>query len=109
MFNSILLPLDLGNTPEPDKSFRWAVDLARTNAAELHILTVLPDFGMSIVGSFFDEGFKEKALKKAGQDLTAYVETHVPAEITAKVHLAYGTVYDEHIGERLAPRSSRLR
>ncbi len=95
MFKSILLPLDLANARGPDKALLAAVDLAGHYSADLHVMTVVPDFGMAIVGSFFEEGFEEKALTAARQRLSDFVRVHVPAGIQARAHVAHGTIYDQ--------------
>ncbi len=95
MFKSILLPLDLANTTGPEKALVAAVDLARHHSADLHVVTVVPDFGMAIVGTFFEEGFEEKALTAARQQLSAFVDAHVPDDIQVRAHVAHGTIYDQ--------------
>lgn len=97
MFNTILLPIDLSAPASWGKALPAALDMAKAQGGTLHILTVVPDFGMSVVGSFFDEGFEEKALHKVGEDLTAWVNTHVPAGVTVHPHVTHGRVYEQII------------
>ena len=52
MYKSILVAIDLNDDPAAHRVAEAAFRLARDHDAELHIINVIPDFGMSIVGSF---------------------------------------------------------
>jgi nucleotide-binding universal stress UspA family protein len=51
--NKILLPVDLNEESSWDKALPTAVTLCRTFNASLHVVTVLPDYRMPLVGSYF--------------------------------------------------------
>lgn len=95
MFDAILLPIDLGNAAEPDEAFQVSVNLARSYGATIHALTVLPDFGLSIVGSYFKKGFERDALHEAGDRLVEFLDAHRPEDVLIRPHIAHGTIYDE--------------
>jgi nucleotide-binding universal stress UspA family protein len=97
MFTSILLPIDLSDEATWTKALPAAVKLAQYEGATLHIATVVPDFGMSVVGSYFPEGFEEKAMHEVGEHLTAFVNQHVPDGIEVHPHVLHGRVYDQII------------
>lgn len=61
------------------------------------MLSVLPDFGLSVVGSYFDEAFAKRALHDMGQKLTEWLRTDVPGTVHARPHVVHGRVYDEII------------
>lgn len=70
--------------------------VGRSFGAKLHVMTVVPDFGMAIVGSFFPEGYERQALEEAGTALRDFVETNVPDEKSiARIHVRHGTIYKE--------------
>ncbi|MEJ6394974.1 universal stress protein [Gymnodinialimonas sp. 2305UL16-5] len=94
MFKTILLPIDLSAPASWTKALPVAMDLVKASGGSLHVLTVVPDFGLSVVGSFFDEGFEEKALHKVGEDLTDWVNEQVPASIDVHPHVTHGRVYE---------------
>jgi len=97
MFKSILLPIDLSAEPSWKKAAPVAIKMARDDGASLHVVTVLPDFGMSMVGSYFAEGYEEKALHQIGEDLNSWVAEHVPDGLDVHPHVLHGRVYDEII------------
>jgi nucleotide-binding universal stress UspA family protein len=95
MFTSILVPVDLAANSGKRRALAVAVDMARRYDADLTVMTVIPDFGMSIVGSFFEEGFAERALAEAASKLGAFCAEHVPADLRRHERVAQGSIYDE--------------
>lgn len=95
MFSSILLPVDLAAEASWKRPLELALELARQGGATLHAVTVVPDFGMSIVGSYFGADFEKKAMAEATQKLEAWAAGHVPEGVTARTHVAHGRIYEE--------------
>jgi universal stress protein F len=106
MYKHILLPIDLQEQDlEPMKTAaRTAVELCRIYGARLHILTVVPDLGMPIVGHYFPAEAGDKIVEDAEQNLHDLVNTLIPDDIDVQHLVAQGTVY-RHIlemAERIA-------
>ena len=96
MFSSVLVPVDLA-AADATRALAAAAHVAETNKATLHVLTVVPDFGMSIVGSYFEAGFEQKAIKEAGEKLRAFVSENLPGHLSAQTHVGHGPIYHEII------------
>lgn len=101
MTQSILLPIDLSTPASWENALPRALDL--TQGGALHVITVIPNFGMPLVGNYFDDGFVERALHEVGAELTAWVNANVPDEQEVHPHVTHGRIYDEIIraAERL--------
>ncbi len=95
MTGSILLPIDLGHPESSDKALSEAVDMARAKGALLHVLTVIPDFGTALVGSYFPKDFSRRALEETTSALKTYVSEKVPEDVPVEVHVRHGTIYRE--------------
>lgn len=96
MYDHILLPIDPSDAASYDKALPVAAKLAEAYGARLHIMTVAPDFGLSIVGQFFPEGFEKEALAAAREAIAAVVEkAALPATIPVQLIVAHGAVYEE--------------
>ncbi len=95
MHKSILLPVDLNHTESLGKAVEVAVHFARTSGARLHVVTVVPGFGLPVVASYFPEDFEQKALASAKQALDRFVAKNVPKGLPVQPIVAHGTVYDE--------------
>ncbi|MBV6656424.1 MAG: universal stress protein [Devosiaceae bacterium] len=104
MFKTILLPIDLSTEHSWLKALPAALQLCQLeDGGVLHVATVVPDFGMSVVSSFFEAGFEEKALHKVGEELAGWVSEKVPTSVEAHPHVLHGRVYEQIIeaAERL--------
>ncbi len=93
MTKSILLAVDLNHESSWRKAMPQAVALAKADGADMHVLTVIPNFGMAMVGSYFPADFAEKASEVTEKALSALVAAQVPAELKAETHVIHGTIY----------------
>lgn len=94
MFKEILLAIDFDDAHSWKKALPFCIEYAQQFGSRLHLLTVLPDFGMSLVGQYFPADYEEKMRKKANKQLHAFIEEHIPQEIIVQVIVANGTVYE---------------
>ncbi|MDA0787366.1 MAG: universal stress protein [Proteobacteria bacterium] len=97
MYKDILLPVDLEDAASSAQALAVAVEYAQSFGATLHVMTVVPDFGMSIVGSYFPDDFAEKAIKDTDARLHAYVADNVPDGVPVQHVVAHGRIYEEII------------
>ncbi|MEL6264378.1 MAG: universal stress protein [Pseudomonadota bacterium] len=90
MANPILVPVDV----EFEVSWREALTTARGEAtrrgAQLHVLGVVPDFGTSLVASYFPEGYGEKMRTDAAAALQKLAEEMLGDAVTWQVHVLQG-------------------
>ena len=93
MYKNILLPVDLGHESSWKKAAPEAVALAKQFGAKLHVVTVIPDYGMAVVGSFFPADFADNALKATKEELDKFVAANIPAEILGSSTAVSGTIY----------------
>lgn len=93
MTKSILLPVDLNHASSWHKAMPQAVALARADGAVIHVLTVIPDYGMAMVGNYFPEGFAEKALETSQEVLQQLIADNIPDDIKTEAHVMHGTIY----------------
>jgi len=99
MYKTVLLPIDLNQESSWQKALPTAVEFCKTYSATLHVMNVVPDFGMSVVGSHFPEGFEQKALESARAELHKFVRQNVPDGVPDGLNVrhivGHGAVYDE--------------
>lgn len=95
MFKDILLPVDLGNAETQAGAVKTAVELAKAGKSQLHVMTVVPDFGLSIVGSYFPEGYEKQAMDEASSTLHDFVKAQVPKGVAVQHIVGHGTIYRE--------------
>ena len=95
MYKDILLPVDLEEPKSWQKSTSDAIELARTFDATLHVMTVVPTYSMSIVGSFFPSGYEAKIVEAARVKLHEFVDTIIGDSVRVQHIVGHGTVYEE--------------
>lgn len=97
MFKSLLLAVDVADAEGVTRCSEAAVSMARSEGAVLHVVNVVPDSGMSIVGSMLGPDHAQKATAQAKAGLEAWAKDAIPADIDAKLHIAHGSIYDQII------------
>jgi nucleotide-binding universal stress UspA family protein len=97
MYKTILLPIDLSEPFSWTKALPTALNLCDSETGTLHVLTVVPDLGTSVIGKFFEPGFEQQALHSVGKELGDWVKEHVPDGVSVQSHVMLGRVYEEII------------
>ena len=95
MYKDILIAIDLEDDSTWDRAAPQAVGLAKAFGANLHVMAVVPDFGMTLVASFFPKDFEKKALDEANARLHAWVTENIPDDITVQHIVGHGRAYEE--------------
>jgi len=105
MFKHILLPVDLGEESSWKKTVPVAIDQCKSSGAKLSMLTVIPDFGMSIVGQYFPDNYEKDVAKKILEQLHTFVKQQIPEDIRVKHIVGEGSVYEVilNIAEEIKP------
>lgn len=97
MYKDIMLAVDLTDEYSWRKALPTAVAVARTFGAKLHMITVVPDFGSTMVAQFFPDGYEQSAIEQAQKDLHALAAREVPADLAVQHHIVHGSIYEEII------------
>lgn len=94
---TVLCAVDISNETDEPRVLRQAAQLATLEDAQLDVITVVPDFGMSMVGAFFDKSHQDTMMTDAKDRLKALVTDVLGAEADAKVRhiISTGKAYEE--------------
>ena len=95
MYKDVLLAIDLNEEHSWKKALPTAVEFCKSFGSVLHVVTVVPDFGMNVVGPFFPDDFQEKSVAAAGDDLDAFLAKRGPEDLSVHPVVGYGSVYEE--------------
>ncbi|MBV1903609.1 MAG: universal stress protein [Marinosulfonomonas sp.] len=97
MSTSILCAVDISQPEINNRVLETAAKLAALDGARLDVITVVPDYGMSIVGSYFQQSHHDEAVKEAGKTLNSLVETVLGEEVNKNVRhvVATGSAYEQ--------------
>ena len=101
MTKPILLSIDLNQESSWKHSLPVAIDLAGAARAaghkgvDIHVLSVIPDYGMSVVGSFFPADYAKQSIKETEKLLAKFIADNLPDELNLSTHVHHGTIYKE--------------
>jgi nucleotide-binding universal stress UspA family protein len=95
MYKNVLLSVDLDQESSWRKALPTAAACCKAFGARLHVMTVIPDFGMSIVAQYFPEGYEKQMLDAANAKLHAFIKDRVPPDVAVNAVIGHGTIYEE--------------
>ncbi len=97
MTRPVLCAVDVSNPDDDIKTIQRAAQLAALDGAQLDMIAVVPDYGMSSVGSFFNKDHHDEMIAEAKSELNAVVTRALDEAQNAKVRhiVATGRVYEE--------------
>lgn len=93
----VLCAVDVNDGKTDSPVLEQAAKLAELDGAQLDVITVLPDFGSSLVSGFFEPGFRKKAEERAAERLQELCIATLGEERNKSVRhvVATGTAYKE--------------
>ena len=94
MFKTLLLTVDVNDLNGSERPAEVAKTMAERDGAELHIMNVVPDYGMSIVGSFFSADHNKAILQEAKVALETWAGERFADISKLRLHVDQGTIYD---------------
>lgn len=97
MTNSVLCAVDISHPGEDTSVLEKAAQLAAMENAQLDVITVVPDYGTSLVSGFFSEEHHEQMLNEAKKQLNAQITSVLGEAKNAEVRhiVAFGKTYEE--------------
>ncbi len=97
MYQNILFPVDVNENSSWKIALPVVLELTHAFKPKLHIMTVIPQFGMSIVGQFFPSNIEDQLIKGATDALHKFTEEYIPADVPVRHVITQGTVYESII------------
>ena len=94
MYQKIMLPVDLNEEASWEKALPTAITLCQTFGASLHVVTVLPDFKMPMVGAYFPKNFSQKAHESVKEAQHAFIQENVPEDIQTQSVIVDGSPWE---------------
>jgi nucleotide-binding universal stress UspA family protein len=94
LYSDILFPVDLTEESSWRDAMPVVLKLVGAFNSRLHVLTVVPDYGMNLIQQYFPEGAEKRVMERTSEALKNFVSTNVPEHIDTQVIVAQGTVYE---------------
>ena len=96
MFKNVLASIDLGDETSSTRVINAALEVMAGDDT-LHVMCVVPDYGNSMVGTFFPEGHEKDMIDHATRALHDFTEKHIPKGRRVQHIVAHGIIYEEII------------
>jgi nucleotide-binding universal stress UspA family protein len=99
MTGPVLCAIDINDAEHDNVVLLAAKKLANMEGAPLDVVTVVPDYGKSMVGSFFERDHHDKLVASTKQALNDLVIATIGKEANENIRhvVATGTAYEEII------------
>jgi nucleotide-binding universal stress UspA family protein len=97
MYKTILIPVDLNVESSWHKALPTALTMCRAFGAELHVMTVVPEYGSPMVAQYFPVEYEKKALEHSDEKLKELIDEADTDGITVHHSVSSGTIYEEII------------
>jgi len=97
MIKNILCAVDVADPKQDIPVLKRAGKLAEIEGAQLDLVTVVPDYGLSVVGSYFSEDQHEAAVAEAKRRMKEIAEVELGADVNDNIRhvVATGKAYEE--------------
>lgn len=96
MFKNVLATADLGDEESSIRVIDAALEVI-DDGDTVHVMCVVPDFGNSMVGTFFPANHEKDMVEHATRELHAFTAKHVPKGTRIQHIVAHGNIYEEII------------
>ena len=108
MTKHVLLPVDPDEPSSWEKALPEAVLQAKHHDATLHVMTVVPSFGSSIVANYFPKDFEAKAIADAERQLADLIAKGVPADLPHQLIVTHGRIHQEIVDTAKAVKADLI-
>ena len=94
MYKNVLCAIKLGEEHSWKKALPQAIEM-RDDSGNLHLLTVVPEFGLSAISQYFPENFEEETLNKTKEELRTFIDANVPKDVPCRAIVAQGRTFEQ--------------
>ena len=82
MFKKILVPIDIDRPNAAKAVYDCAKEIAEQSDAQVKLISVMPGFGMPIVGSYITDEIRNEALEHFQESIEDFVEKNCDKSVT---------------------------
>ena len=98
MYKNIVIPIDLTDTKMTFKGvFHPALTFANMFGSTLHMLHIIPDFGMKIIEDYLPKHWMKDQKEKYDEQFKKIQNLYIPEGINVITHVDRGAIYDKVI------------
>ncbi len=98
MFNQILAAVDLDDNDKAEKILQIAANIANSDSAGLHLLSVI-GAAQAVISQHLPEGYEKMAMKRTEQDLETLAASVELTQGTVTSSARFGDIYREILAQ----------
>jgi len=83
MYNKILVAIDVFREKNAEKLCKTANDMAKMNGAAVRLVSVVPDYGMPLVATYFPQHAQDKVKNEMSEMLKKYATEYIDDNVSA--------------------------
>ena len=83
MYKKILVAIDVFREKNAEKLCKTANDMAKMNDAEVRLVSVVPDYGLPLVATYFPKDAQDKVKHEMSSMLKKYATEYIDGKVTA--------------------------
>ncbi|MFK5948375.1 MAG: universal stress protein [Methylococcales bacterium] len=83
MYNKILVAIDVFREKNAEKLCKTANDMAKMNGAAVRLVSVVPDYGMPLVATYFPKDAQDKVKSEMSAMLKKYATEYIDDNVSA--------------------------
>jgi nucleotide-binding universal stress UspA family protein len=108
MYKNIIFPIDIADKTSYETVIQQVVDISRSFDAKLHIMNVIPDFGLRSMQEYLPKGWIENLISKSEAALEEIVQEFFPKDMKVNIVVGRGTVYQSILDTAEAARADLI-
>ncbi len=97
MYKNILLPVDITHNGSSRQSLAVGIEYAQAFGSKIHLMTVIPDSGMSMVSQYFSKDAVSRIIESSNDILQDFAKSNIPDGVKVKFIVTTGNVYESII------------
>ncbi len=108
MYKNIIFPIDITDPDSFETVMPQVIDLVRVFDAKIHLMNVIPDYGLSMVQEYFPKGWIENLIKKSEKSLQEVAKKYFSDDVNYNIVVGRGTVYQSILDTAEASRADLI-
>lgn len=98
MYKNIVIPVDLTDTKMSFRDvFQPALNFSHAFGATLHLVHIIPDFGMKMIEDYLPKHWMKDQKEKYDEQFKKIKSLYIPEGVKVKTHVDRGAIYDKVI------------
>ena len=97
MFKNIVIPVDLSDKQSIKVVFPPALNFVNAFDAKIHLLHIMPDFGMKVLEDYLPRNWMKDQKEKYKELFEELITKYIPEGVEVEFKVGRGAIYDEVI------------